>query len=48
MILGTFINLSKKFASFFTVWLAIANEVRTRIISLNRDIFIPETNYYRL
>ncbi|MBC8388461.1 MAG: hypothetical protein H8E13_10500 [Actinobacteria bacterium] len=26
-------------------WLAIADEDRTRIIDLNKDIFIPELNY---
>ena len=28
-----------------TAWLAIANEVRTRIIGSDRDIFIPELSF---
>ena len=27
------------------IWLAIANEVRTRIIGLNGNIFIPDLNF---
>ena len=31
--------------TYIPKWLAIANEVRTRIIGLSEDIFIPELSF---
>ena len=31
--------------TYIPKWLAIANEVRTRIMYSDRDIFIPELNF---
>ncbi len=38
-------NVSSDFEPVRVKWLAIADEVRTRIITSNEDIFIPELSF---